>query len=102
MRLLARWPIFFIVTFLCLAAQENYPFSNFPMYSSFAPKSYFLYLADAPGRPLPTFRFGLSTADLKKVFNSKRQPLFELEKGAPKPAAATAGITTGWFVTATI
>ena len=95
MRLLASWPIFFALTVLCLVAQENYPFSNFPMYSSFAPKSYLVYLADATGQPLPTFRFGLSTADLKKVFNSKRQPLFRLEKGAAKPKPATADRIAG-------
>ena len=80
-----RWPVLVAITGLCLAAGENYPFSNFPMYSSFAKNSYYLYLADAAGRPLPTTRFGMTTPGLKKIFESKRRSLFRVKTGAAKP-----------------
>jgi hypothetical protein len=70
---LARWPIFFALTLLCLLAGENYPFSNFPMYSDFTPRSYYIYLADAQGRAVATTRFGLTTPRLKKIFESERR-----------------------------
>jgi hypothetical protein len=41
------WPVFIAFSLLRLILRENYPFSNFPMYSSFAKKSFVIYLADA-------------------------------------------------------
>ena len=63
---------------LCLTLRENYPFSNFPMYSTFANHDYYIYLANAQGRPLATPAFGLSTSTLKKIFDRYRRA--ELEK----------------------
>ncbi len=83
------------MTGLCLAAGENYPFSNFPMYSSFAKNSYYLYLADAAGRPLPTTRFGMTTPGLKKIFESKRRSLFRVKAGAAKPEPAAVDKAAG-------
>ena len=54
---------------LCLVLRENYPFSHFPMYSSFSNQTYFLYLTDAAGRPISSQRFGLSNSTLKKIFD---------------------------------
>jgi hypothetical protein len=68
-----HWPVLFGLTILCLVIQENYPFSNFPMYSSFAKNSYYIYLADAKGQALATTRFGLTTPGMKKIFESKRR-----------------------------
>jgi hypothetical protein len=68
-----RWTIFLVFTFLCLVLGENYPFSNFPMYSDFTPRSYYIYLADAEGRAVATTRFGLTTPRLKKIFESHRR-----------------------------
>jgi hypothetical protein len=71
----SRLVIFLIITLSCLILGENYPFSNFPMYSSFTKDSFVIYLADAAGRPLPTTRFGLLTSNLQKIFSSKRSRL---------------------------
>ncbi len=54
---------------LCLVLRENYPFSHFPMYSSFSNHTYFLYLTNAAGQPISTVRFGLSSSTLKKIFD---------------------------------
>jgi hypothetical protein len=61
------------VTVLCLVLRENYPFSHFPMYSSFSNETYFLYLMDAAGQPIATTRFGLSSSTLKKIFDRQRR-----------------------------
>ena len=61
-----------IITAACLLVQEQYPFSNFPMYSSFGPTTYYLYIADGTGAPIPTLAtLGISTPKLKKVFSSE-------------------------------
>ena len=87
---LQRWPVLFGLTILCLIARENYPFSNFPMYSSFAKSSYYIYLADGTGQPLATSRFGLTTTGLKKIFESNRRAEFRVDKGTAKPDSALA------------
>ena len=90
-----RWPVLIAITGLCLAVGENYPFSNFPMYSAFAKNSYYLYLADAAGRPLPTTRFGVTTSRLKKIFELKRRALFRVKAGATKPEPAAVDRAAG-------
>ena len=72
-----RGPCLLVMALLCLVLRENYPFSNFPMYSSFSSRTYYLYLADARGRPIKTREFGLSTSGLKKIFDRYRR--IELE-----------------------
>ncbi|HEY2712446.1 MAG TPA: hypothetical protein VGI60_08025 [Chthoniobacterales bacterium] len=62
-----------LVTVLCLVLRENYPFSHFPMYSSFSNETYFLYLTDAAGQPIATTRLGLSSSTLKKIFDRQRR-----------------------------
>jgi hypothetical protein len=62
-----------VMTVLCLALRENYPFSNFPMYSSFNNRTYYLYLTDAQGNAIKTRRFGLSSSGLKKIFDRYRR-----------------------------
>ena len=62
-----------VMTVLCLALRENYPFSNFPMYSSFNNRTYYLYLTDARGNPIKTRQFGLSSSGLKKIFDRYRR-----------------------------
>ncbi len=60
-----------IVTAACLLIAEQYPFSNFPMYSSFGESTYYVYLADGSGRPLSTYgTIGSSTAMFKKMYES--------------------------------
>ena len=61
-----------VITAACLVIEEQYPFSHFPMYSSFSSKTDYVYLADGADRPLPSFlTIGLSTATLKKMFQSE-------------------------------
>jgi hypothetical protein len=82
----SHWLVFLTVTLLCLILRENYPFSNFPMYSSFSKKSFVIYLADAAGDPLPTTRFGRATGYLQKIFGSKRaRQLMQLKTGEVHP-----------------
>jgi hypothetical protein len=62
-----------LMTLLCLGLRENYPFSNFPMYSSFSSRTYYIYLTDAKGAALRTKQFGLSSSGLKKIFDGYRR-----------------------------
>jgi len=62
-----------VMLLLGLVLRENYPFSHFPMFSSFSSKTYFIYLADPRGRPLRTRQFGLSNSTLKKIFDRQRR-----------------------------
>ena len=66
-----------VMTLLGLALRENYPFSNFPMYSSFASRTYYIYLADANGAAVRTREFGLSSSTIKKIFDRYRRKEFE-------------------------
>lgn len=79
-----------VMTLLCLGLRENYPFSNFPMYSSFSHRTYFLYLTDARGEPIKTPQFGLSSSALKKIFDrARRQELEHFENsGSARVALA--------------
>jgi len=71
-----------VMTVLCLVLRENYPFSNFPMYSSFSRKTYFVYLVDPAGEAIKTPTFGLSSSALKKIFDRARREELEHFEGA--------------------
>ncbi len=71
-----------VMTVLCLVLGENYPFSNFPMYSSFTHHTYFLYLTDAKGQALKTRQFGLTSSALKKIFDRSRRKELERFEGS--------------------
>ncbi|MFN2476755.1 MAG: hypothetical protein ABR526_10505 [Chthoniobacterales bacterium] len=59
------------ITLAGLILREEFPFSNFPMYSSFTRKASYVYLATASGEPLPTVpTAGMLTGNLKKVFET--------------------------------
>jgi hypothetical protein len=61
---------------------EFYPFSNFPMYSSFEPDTYLVYITDLEDKPLAISPvFGTSASDIKKTYDRK---LGELKPRAPK------------------
>ena len=66
-----RWLL--VMTVLGLGLRENYPFSHFPMFSSFSTRSYFIHLADADGTALRTRQFGLSNSAMKKIFDRYRR-----------------------------
>lgn len=57
---------------LCLILKENYPFSNFPMYSSFSDHTFFIYVSDANDQPIPIeVLTAIRTGRLKKVYDSQ-------------------------------
>ena len=68
-----RYQCLLVMVLLCLVLRENYPFSNFPMYSSSGKHTYYLYLTDADGQPLKTRQFGLSSSTIKKIFDRYRR-----------------------------
>lgn len=62
-----------VMILLGLGLRENYPFSHFPMFSSFSNRTYFIHLADAHGVALKTRSFGLSNSAMKKIFDRYRR-----------------------------
>ena len=61
-----------VLTAACLVLREQYPFSHFPMYSSFGDNTYYVHLADGTGKPLPTLpTTGMMTATLKKMYDTE-------------------------------
>ena len=67
-----------VLTVLLLTLKENYPFSHFPMYSSFSKNTYYVYVEDKNGDPVPIGRLSsLSTYSLRKIYNRR---LKELQK----------------------
>jgi len=59
-----------------LVIGEQFPFSYFPMYSSFDPMADYYYVADATGKPLACVpAFGTSTANVKKMFRARLRAL---------------------------
>ena len=57
---------------LCLLAGEQYPFSFFPMYSSFSDSGYYVYLTNSLDRPIATqTKLGVSTTTLKNVYDAQ-------------------------------
>ncbi len=87
-----------VMTALCLVLRENYPFSNFPMYSSFNNHTYYLYLTDAQGEALQTRRFGLSSSALKKIFDRQRRKELERFEGAGSARVPMAELAAGQSV----
>ena len=79
---------------------EFYPFSNFPMYSSFEPETYYVYVTDLSGQPVAIApRFGRSPSDVKKIYDRKLAALKPREKGKRKlelsaPLKAEAAVET--------
>ena len=74
---------------LCLVLREQYPFSHFPMYSSFGDNTYYVHLADGTGTPLPTLHVaGMMTAMLKKMYDS------ELRKEVERHRSSRRRLTT--------
>ena len=63
---------------------EFYPFSNFPMYSSFSTDTYLVFITDLEDRPLAiSSTFATSASDIKKTYDRK---LGELKSRGPKGA----------------
>lgn len=61
-----------LVIVLCLVLKENYPFSNFPMYSSFSDHTFFIYVSDADDQPIAIeVLTAIRTGRLKKVYDTQ-------------------------------
>ncbi|MGI9086125.1 MAG: hypothetical protein ACR2HH_00035 [Chthoniobacterales bacterium] len=61
-----------VLTLACLLIREQFPFSNFPMYSSFSSHTFYIFVADAAGQPLAAATLtGTSTATWKKIYVSE-------------------------------
>ena len=75
-RIFRRFPlkVALLLTIVCLAVKEEFPFSHFPMYGSFSDYSYIVYVADREGEPLPIQAISsYKTSKLKKVFNTAQK-----------------------------
>jgi hypothetical protein len=90
-----RFKCLLVMTLLCLGLRENYPFSNFPMYSSFDSHTYLLYLTDARGIAVSPWRVGLSSAKLKKIFDTRRREELKKMPGAGEARVALAEHAAG-------
>ncbi len=88
-----------LATALGLALGERYPFSDFPMYSKFSDKTYYVYVADGAGAPVPIQSITyVRTSRLKKVYDNELEAISEaldkpkssLTAGERVPAGETA------------
>jgi hypothetical protein len=72
-----------LVVIMFLLEDRVFPFSSFPMYGNFPDRTYYVYLADEMGQPLPLFdAFGYRTTFLKRVYNRKVKELVKELEGA--------------------
>lgn len=59
------------LTVLCLVLKENFPFTHYPMYSNFEDQTYYVWLADGEGEPIPVQKVTyMRLGKIKKVYNS--------------------------------
>ena len=70
---LRRFPCLTVMVLLGLILRENYPFSHFPMYSTFSHRTYLIYLSNPSGEPRRTRDLGVSSSGLKKIFDRYRR-----------------------------
>ena len=65
--------------------KEQFPFSNFPMYSRFEPETYYVYVTSEKGDIVPVGpMFGRSISDVKKAYDRKLSNLKKSIKGVRK------------------
>lgn len=61
--------ILWLFTLLNLFIRESFPFSHFPMYSKFSDFTYYVFIANEFGEPIPLREnFGIRTTFLKKIY----------------------------------
>jgi hypothetical protein len=66
------WPIKFCtaLVIISLAARENYPLSHYPMYDRFTDHTFYVYIADKDGEPIPVQSLtGIRTSRIKKPYD---------------------------------
>lgn len=67
-----------IYTILSLVIKENYPFSNYPMYSNPSPERPYYTIADGDGKPLPIqTKTGITCPKIGKIYRKKAEELGE-------------------------
>ncbi len=72
MDLLRRLAPLLLLSLACLVVREQFPFSHFPMYSSFGHRTTYVFLADGEGAPLATREVApVSTPTLKKIYENE-------------------------------
>jgi hypothetical protein len=95
-----------LVTLLLHVIGEEYPFSNFPMYSNFHNDTRVIWIGDQNGQPLAThYFFGRRVSSIKKILDTR---ILELKRQADSrgepvlsddelaPAAATTVLEELW------
>ena len=68
------WPFVFILV-VCASSfvvGEQYPITRFPMYDKFPDHTYYVYVADKDGNPIPVHKLtGINTSKLKKPYDKE-------------------------------
>lgn len=60
-----------LITLLCLLLKENFPFTHYPMYSNFEDQTYYVWLGDGEGEPIPIQNTtGIRLGRIKKIYNT--------------------------------
>jgi len=60
-----------LIALLCLLLKENFPFTHYPMYSNFEDQTYYVWLSDGEGEPIPIQNTtGLRLGRIKKIYNT--------------------------------
>lgn len=58
-----------VLVILNLLIKESFPFSHFPMYSKFSKFTYYIFITDETGEPIPMRdNFGIRPTFLKKIY----------------------------------
>jgi hypothetical protein len=86
-----------VVIAVAYVTGEWYPLSSFPMYSKFDERTYYVYLADEAGNPVPTVRYQIVASELKKHYRRELNKLenqhggssYDFEEDKLKTAGAT-------------
>ena len=71
-----------VVIAVAYVTGEWYPLSSFPMYSKFDERTYYVYLADEAGDPVPTVRYQIVASELKKHYRRELNKLEDQHGGS--------------------
>jgi hypothetical protein len=70
---LRTWPWFVASIALGFLIKENFPFSNWPMYSNFAPESGYVYIVNGAGQPIAAATLFETAPRLRRQFERERK-----------------------------
>ena len=71
-----------VVIAVAYVTGEWYPLSSFPMYSKFDERTYYVFLADEAGEPVPTVRYQIVASELKKHYRRELNKLEDQHGGS--------------------